>query len=80
MHATDPAPRSDQVRHFGPYLGGARVRLAAAGLHRIYPLGYAADAAAGSVRALGRERGVAPADRAAWPGASPRCWTATRPR
>ena len=64
VHAADPAPRPDQVRHFGPYLGGARVRLAAAGLHRVFPLGYAADAATGSVRAFGRERGVTPADRA----------------
>jgi excinuclease ABC subunit C len=65
VHATDQAPRPDQVRHFGPYLGGARVRLAVAGLHRIFPLGYAGDAATGSVRAFGRERGVTPADRAA---------------
>jgi excinuclease ABC subunit C len=63
VHATDRAPRPDQVRHFGPYLGGARVRLAVAGLHRIFPLGYTADPATGSVRAFGRERGVTPADR-----------------
>jgi excinuclease ABC subunit C len=51
------------ARHFGPYLGGARVRLAAAGLHRVFPLAYAADAPAGSVAAMAAERGVRGADR-----------------
>jgi excinuclease ABC subunit C len=51
------------LRYFGPYLGGARVRLAVAGLHRVFPLGYAADAATGSVADLARERGVTGADR-----------------
>jgi excinuclease ABC subunit C len=50
-------------RYFGPYLGGARVRLAVAGLHRVFPLGYAADAATGSVADLAAERGVTGADR-----------------
>lgn len=53
------------VRHFGPYLGGARVRLAVSALHRVLPLGYAGNAPAGALRELGRQRGVGPADRTA---------------
>jgi excinuclease ABC subunit C len=53
------------VRRFGPYLGGARVRLAAAGLHRVFPLSYAGDGQAGAVAELARRRGVVPSDRAA---------------
>jgi excinuclease ABC subunit C len=56
--------RGDAIRHFGPYLGGQRVRLAAAGLLRVFPLDYASDAA-GTVRELGRRRGADPADRPA---------------
>jgi excinuclease ABC subunit C len=37
-HQVQPA---DQVRYFGPYLGGLRVRQAVAALHRILPLCYA---------------------------------------
>jgi excinuclease ABC subunit C len=62
LHAAGQPPPGP-VRHFGPYLGGARVRLAAAGLHRIYPLGYAGQAA-GSALEFGRQRGVTTADRA----------------
>jgi excinuclease ABC subunit C len=58
-----PGARSAGPWFFGPYLGGARVRLAVAGLHRVFPLGYAADAATGSAADLGRERGVTCADR-----------------
>jgi excinuclease ABC subunit C len=50
-------------RYFGPYLGGARVRLAVAGLHRVFPLGYAAAAATGFAAELAAERGVTGADR-----------------
>jgi excinuclease ABC subunit C len=50
------------VQYFGPYLGGLRVRLAAAALLRAYPLDYAADSV-GTGRELGRHRGVDPADR-----------------
>ena len=39
-----PAP-GDPARHFGPYLGGQKVRDAVSGLGRVLPLGYAADAA-----------------------------------
>jgi excinuclease ABC subunit C len=45
-------------RHFGPYLGGDRVRLALAGLHRAYPLPYARDGLSGSERDMGRVRGL----------------------
>jgi excinuclease ABC subunit C len=60
----DPNGRGASVRHFGPYLGGLRVRLAAAGLLRAFPLDYAGDSA-GSFRELGRRRGADPADRPA---------------
>jgi len=63
IHGDGQRPTPDLVRTFGPYLGGARVRLAVAGLHRVFPLAYAPDAATGSVRDFGRERGVRPADR-----------------
>ncbi len=53
-----------EVRHFGPYLGGLRVRQAAAALLRAHPLDYAGDSA-GTVRELGRRRGADPADRLA---------------
>jgi excinuclease ABC subunit C len=53
------------LRYFGPYLGGGRVRLAAAGLTRIYPLGYAGDGHAGAMADMARRRGVGPSDRAA---------------
>lgn len=57
VHADAVSARSG-VRYFGPYLGGSRVRLAVAGLHRIFPLGYAADGQAGSVAAMATRRGV----------------------
>jgi excinuclease ABC subunit C len=50
------------VRHFGPYLGGLRVRLAAAAVLRVFPLDYA-GACAGTARELGRRRGADSADR-----------------
>lgn len=57
------ATGSARVSYFGPYLGAARARLAVAGLHRIFPLGYAADTAAGAVKDMARQQGVASADR-----------------
>jgi excinuclease ABC subunit C len=51
------------ARHFGPYLGGTKVRLAVSALHRMLPLGYAADGLAGSRRELARLLGVESADR-----------------
>jgi excinuclease ABC subunit C len=51
--------------HFGPYLGGLQVRLAAAGLRRIYPLRYANDRLTSAERDLARVRGIAVGDRMA---------------
>jgi excinuclease UvrABC nuclease subunit len=59
-----PGRPGDGLRYFGPYLGGARVRLAVAGLHRVFPLAYTADAPAGTAAAMAAERGVRGADRA----------------
>jgi excinuclease ABC subunit C len=57
-----------QVRYFGPYLGGLRVRRAVAALHRILPLRRAADRPGGAEGDLARVRGVAGSDRAALAG------------
>ena len=56
--------RGDGARYFGPYLGGLRVRLAAAALLRVLPLDYAGETP-GTVREFGRRRGAVPADRVA---------------
>lgn len=50
-------------RHFGPYLGGLRVRLAVSALHRVVPLPYAADGLHGWNRDLAAVRGISPGDR-----------------
>ena len=67
LHLPVPEPQSGAgqaaVRHFGPYLGAARVRLAAAGLHRALPLRYAADGQSGLLRELAGRRGVDRTDR-----------------
>ena len=55
-HQAQPA---DQVRYFGPYLGGLRVRQAVAALHRLLPLSYAGARLGGAERDLARVRGVA---------------------
>ncbi|HEY7595244.1 MAG TPA: hypothetical protein VH969_18990 [Actinophytocola sp.] len=60
-HTIEPAAG---VRDFGPYLGGARLRLAVSGLLRVLPLGYTADNLDGAARSMARVRGVGPADRA----------------
>jgi excinuclease ABC subunit C len=52
------------ARHFGPYLGGLKVRLAVAGLHRVLSLAYAGDRLTGSDADMARVRGVAPQRRA----------------
>jgi excinuclease ABC subunit C len=52
------------VSHFGPYLGGSRVRLAVCGLLRAWPLHYCGDARPGTNAELGRQRGVGAGDRA----------------
>jgi excinuclease ABC subunit C len=51
------------ARHFGPYLGGRKVRDAVSGLGRVLPLGYAADRFTGSERELARVRGASPGAR-----------------
>jgi excinuclease ABC subunit C len=56
---------ADQVRYFGPYLGGVRVRQAVAALHRILPLPYAGARLGGAERDMARVRGVAGEDRTA---------------
>jgi excinuclease ABC subunit C len=52
------------TRHFGPYLGGSKVRLAVAGLHRVLSLAYAGDGLTGSDADMARVRGVEPGRRA----------------
>jgi excinuclease ABC subunit C len=59
------AEPADQVRYFGPYLGGLRVRQAVAALHRILPLSYAGARLSGAERDMARVRGVADDDRTA---------------
>jgi excinuclease ABC subunit C len=58
----DANGRGADVQYFGPYLGGLRVRLAAAALLRAFPLDYAGKSV-GTARELGRRRGADPADR-----------------
>jgi excinuclease ABC subunit C len=59
---TQPLP---QARHFGPYLGGRKVRLAVSGLCRVLPLAYAGADLAGARGDIARVLGVSAADRAA---------------
>jgi excinuclease ABC subunit C len=54
---------ADGVRHFGPYLGGLKVRLAASALQRVLPLAYTGNGLRGFGRDLARIRGVDPTDR-----------------
>jgi excinuclease ABC subunit C len=48
------------ARHFGPYLGGRKVRDAVSGLSRVLPLGYTAERYTGAERELARIRGASP--------------------
>jgi excinuclease ABC subunit C len=48
---------------FGPYLGGAKVRLAVSALGRALPMAYADERLDGSARDFARVLGIAPADR-----------------
>ena len=48
---------------FGPYLGGARVRLAVTALHRVLPLSYTGTGMSASQRDMAAKLGVGPADR-----------------
>lgn len=60
VHTTPAAARA---RHFGPYLGGEKVRVAVAALHRVLPLPYASTSLSGSQREMAGKRGVGPRDR-----------------
>jgi excinuclease ABC subunit C len=60
VHTGQPAGGG---RLFGPYLGGAKVRLAVSALRRILPLEYAGQRLAGAQRDMARIRGVAPTGR-----------------
>jgi excinuclease ABC subunit C len=60
-HLVEPRPG---IRHFGPYLGGVRVREAVSGLARILPLAYTAVGLRGSELDMARVRGVGPSDQA----------------
>jgi excinuclease ABC subunit C len=50
------SPRSGDWRHFGPYLGGDRARLALSGLHRAYSLSYCREDLTASELDLARAR------------------------
>jgi excinuclease ABC subunit C len=52
------------ARHFGPYLGGRKVRLAVSGLCRVLPLAYAGSGPAGTRHEMARVLGVSAAERA----------------
>jgi excinuclease ABC subunit C len=56
-------PSIDDASVFGPYLGGSRVRLAVAALHRVLPLAYAGTGLRGAEVDMARLRGVAATDR-----------------
>jgi excinuclease ABC subunit C len=60
VHETHP---SDTARHFGPYLGGTKVRLAVSGLRRMLPVAYASEVLTGSGRDMARVLGVDRDDR-----------------
>jgi excinuclease ABC subunit C len=51
---------SAEACHFGPYLGGHKVRRAASALHRVMPLAYAGHSLSGFEQDLARVRGVEP--------------------
>jgi excinuclease ABC subunit C len=53
------------ARHFGPYLGGRKVRCAVSGLCRVLPLAYAGDEPGGARHEMARALGVSAAERAA---------------
>jgi excinuclease ABC subunit C len=48
--------------HFGPYLGGLRIRQAISGMHRVLPLHYTVEGD-GSAEEFGRLFGIGPGDR-----------------
>jgi excinuclease ABC subunit C len=63
LRVVHTATAAADARHFGPYLGGERVRLAVTALHRVLPLAYTGTGLSGSQRDMAGKRGVGPADR-----------------
>ena len=57
VHSIEP---SICMRHFGPYLGGGKVRLAASALHRVMPLAYTGQLLHQSEQDMARVRGIDP--------------------
>jgi len=64
LHVVHSGQEPGPGRLFGPYLGGAKARLAVAALGRVLPLAYAGARLDGAARDLARVRGVAPPQRA----------------
>jgi excinuclease ABC subunit C len=62
VHETHP---SEKAPHFGPYLGGNKVRLAVSGINRMLPVAYASEVLTGSGRDMARVLGVDHRDREA---------------
>jgi len=60
VHSVKPSTR---VRHFGPYLGGSKVRLAASALHRVMPVAYTGELRHQSDHDMARIRGIDPTAR-----------------
>lgn len=64
LNVTHTRDATDGCRYFGPYLGGVRTRRAVTGLHRLFPVRYAAadrGTARGMAEALGIDRADGPA-------------------
>jgi excinuclease ABC subunit C len=63
LHVVHTVGADASARRFGPYLGGDKVRLAVAALHRVLPLAYTGTRLSGSQRDMAAKLGVAAADR-----------------
>ena len=63
LRAVHAAGTDAHARYFGPYLGGDKVRLAVAALHRVLPLAYTGTGLTGAQRDMAATLGVAGADR-----------------
>jgi excinuclease ABC subunit C len=69
----DPGPRAPSLTlvhdvtgplpHFGPYLGGTRVRTALTALASVHPVAHSGEGLVGSARAMADARGVTPGHR-----------------
>jgi excinuclease ABC subunit C len=62
VHSVEPSSCS---LHFGPYLGGGKVRLAASALHRVMPLAYTGELLYQSEHDMARVRDIVPSARLA---------------